>query len=139
MNNLENIKKMKNRLETLYCPNEFEIYVGCKKPCKQSDMKKCWGKVFEKYDLLVSEEPIYKFYCCGLHFAFKKKKEDELEKVIEAVKEDLRECLDVLKYEKITVEYIKFLCKVCTYYGYTLNDLERKLIKNGKDKFRMGL
>ncbi|MDM0609464.1 hypothetical protein QTH09_00295 [Clostridium perfringens] len=73
MNNLENIKKMKNRLETLYCPNEFEIYVGCKKPCKQSDMKKCWGKVFEKYDLLVSEEPIYKFYCCGLHFAFKKK------------------------------------------------------------------
>ncbi|NGT67511.1 hypothetical protein G6Z16_11550 [Clostridium perfringens] len=136
MNNLE---KMKNRLETFYCPNEFEIYVGCKRPCKQSDMKKCWGRVFEKYDLLVSEEPIYKFYCRGLHFAFKKKKEDELEKVIEAVKEDLRECLEVLKNEKITVEYIKFLGKVCTYYGYTLNDLERKLIKNGKDKFRMGL
>lgn len=71
--NSKNIKKMKNRLETVYCPNEFEIYVGCKKPCKQSDMKKCWKKAFEKYELLVSEEPIYKFYCCGLHFAFKKK------------------------------------------------------------------
>lgn len=55
------------------------------------------------------------------------------------VKEELRECFEVLKNEKITVEYIKFLGKVCTYYGYTLNDLERKLIKNGKDKFRMGL
>ncbi|WP_221400330.1 hypothetical protein [Clostridium perfringens] len=55
------------------------------------------------------------------------------------VKEELRECFEVLKNEKITVEYIKFLGKVCTYYGYTLNDLERKLVKNGKDKFRMGL
>lgn len=61
------------------------------------------------------------------------------ELAIKEVKEDLRECLEVLKHEKITVEYIKFLGKVCTYYGYTLNDLERKLIKNGKDKFRMGL
>ncbi|WP_075809906.1 hypothetical protein [Clostridium perfringens] len=71
--NSENMKKMKNRLETLYCPNEFNIYVGCKRKCNSNDMKKCWGKVFERYDLLVSEESIYKFYCCGLHFAFKKK------------------------------------------------------------------
>ncbi|XZM80418.1 hypothetical protein ACSXAB_07140 [Clostridium perfringens] len=67
------------------------------------------------------------------------KEEDGLEKIIEGVKEDLRECFEVLKNEKITVEYIKFLGKVCTYYGYTLNDLERKLIKNEKDKLRMGL
>lgn len=45
------------------------------------------------------------------------------------VKEDLTECFKVLKYEKITVEYIKFLGKVCTYYGYTIDDLKEKLIK----------
>ncbi|MDM0974727.1 hypothetical protein QTI93_05990 [Clostridium perfringens] len=139
MNNLENTKKMKNRLKTFYCPHDFGLLVECELKNNKYQCNNCWDRALEKYELLVSEEPIYKFYCCGLHFAFKKKEEDELEKVIEAVKEDLRECLEVLKHEKITVEYIKFLGKVCTYYGYTLNDLERKLIKNGKDKLRMGL
>ena len=54
---------------------------------------------------------------------------DNDEKIIEAVKEELRECFEVLKNEKITVEYIKFLGKVCTYYGYTIDDLKEKLIK----------
>lgn len=54
---------------------------------------------------------------------------DNDEKIIEAVKEELREGFEVLKNEKITVEYIKFLGKVCTYYGYTIDDLKEKLIK----------
>ncbi|MGG5463510.1 hypothetical protein [Clostridium sp. B9] len=62
-----------------------------------------------------------------------------MEEVIEAVKEDLRECLEVLKNEKITVEHIKFLGKVCSYYGYTIEDLEKRLILREGDKERMGL
>lgn len=53
------------------------------------------------------------------------------------VKEDLTECFKVLKYEKITVEYIKFLGKVCTYYGYTIDDLKEKLILNKDDMERL--
>ena len=55
------------------------------------------------------------------------------------VKEELRECFEVLKNEKITVEYIKFLGKVCTYYGYTIDDLKEKLILNKSDKERLKL
>ncbi|HEF0384251.1 TPA: hypothetical protein R9N61_002891 [Clostridium perfringens] len=64
---------------------------------------------------------------------------DNDEKIIEAVKEELRECFEVLKNEKITVEYIKFLGKVCTYYGYTIDDLKEKLILNKSDKERLKL
>lgn len=62
-----------------------------------------------------------------------------IEKVIEDVKEEIRECFEVLKNEKITVEYIKFLGKVCTYYGYTIDDLKEKLILNKSDKERLKL
>ncbi|MDK3122636.1 hypothetical protein EHZ13_15095 [Clostridium perfringens] len=64
---------------------------------------------------------------------------DNYEKIIEAVKEELRECFEVLKNENITVEYIKFLGKVCTYYGYTIDDLKEKLILNKSDKERLKL
>lgn len=55
----------------------------------------------------------------------------------EEVKEELRECFEVLKNEKITVEYIKLLGKVCTYYGYTIDDLKEKLILNKEDMRRL--
>ncbi len=51
------------------------------------------------------------------------------EEIREEAKEELRECFEVLKNEKITVEYIKLLGKVCTYYGYSLDDLKERLIK----------
>lgn len=57
----------------------------------------------------------------------------------EEVKEELRECFEVLKNEKITVEYIKFLGKVCTYYGYTIDDLKEKLILKKEDMARLNL
>lgn len=62
-----------------------------------------------------------------------------IEEVMEAAKEELRECFEVLKNEKITIEYIKFLGKVCTYYGYTIDDLKEKLILNKSDKERLKL
>ena len=71
--NSENIKKMKNRLKTFYCPHDFDLLVECELKNNKYQCNNCWDRALKKYELLVSEEPIYKFYCCGLHFAFKKK------------------------------------------------------------------
>lgn len=70
---LDDIKKLKGRLETFFCTHEFDVYVGCNRSFDKKSCKKCWKKAFEKYELLVSKEHIYKFYRWGLSFAFKKK------------------------------------------------------------------
>lgn len=71
--NSENIKKMKNRLKTFYCTHDFNLLVECELKNNEYQCNNCWDRALEKYELLVSKEPIYKFYCRGLHFAFKKK------------------------------------------------------------------
>ena len=63
----------------------------------------------------------------------------EIEEAMLTVKGELRECFEVLKNEKITIEYIKLLGKVCTYYGYTMDDLKEKLILNKSDKEKLKL
>ena len=69
--------KLIKKLKTLKCPNEYMLDIKCIRNCPISQMEKCWDKAFEKYDLLVSEEDIYKHQWNDISFAFIKKEQTE--------------------------------------------------------------
>lgn len=69
------IKKVKNKLEGMNCPHEYNIDVKCKGNCTCKQMKLCWEEVYKNYELLVSEEPIYRYCFLENSFAFKKRKD----------------------------------------------------------------
>ncbi|NOW85334.1 hypothetical protein B0H39_003215 [Clostridium beijerinckii] len=65
--------KLIKKLKRFNCPNEYLLDCKCVEKCTKEQMKDCWDKTFEKYELLVSNEPIYKFQCGSTTFAFKKR------------------------------------------------------------------
>ncbi|MDQ0150585.1 hypothetical protein ACFO6R_12630 [Eubacterium multiforme] len=69
-------KKVKNKLERMNCPHEYNIDVKCKGKCTFKQMKLCWQEVYKDYELLVSEEPIYRYWFMGNTFAFKKRRNE---------------------------------------------------------------
>lgn len=59
------------KLKMVNCPNEYSLDIKCVDSCPIDQMSKCWDKAFEKYELLVSDEPIYKHQWHDISFAFK--------------------------------------------------------------------
>ncbi|MDH2461435.1 hypothetical protein QDR06_07585 [Clostridium perfringens] len=67
------------------------------------------------------------------------KKDESIKELMEAMCEDLRKYFETITKYKVNNEYFDFLGKVCTYYGYTLDDLKEKLILNKGDIERLNL
>lgn len=51
------------------------------------------------------------------------------EELMEPIYEEFRKYFETITKYKVNNEYFDFLGKVCTYYGYTVDDLKEKLIK----------
>ncbi|MDV3426690.1 MAG: hypothetical protein LIR50_05805 [Bacillota bacterium] len=66
-------EKLIKKLKRFNCPKEYNLDCECVGECPIGQMSKCWNKTFEKYELLVSNESIYKFQCGSTSFAFKRK------------------------------------------------------------------
>ncbi|MDM0609598.1 hypothetical protein QTH09_00975 [Clostridium perfringens] len=54
---------------------------------------------------------------------------DEIENIRNAYDSEFKRYLNIIRKYKVNIEYFELLAKVCTYYGYTLDDLKEKLIK----------
>lgn len=61
------------------------------------------------------------------------------DEMMKEVRYECKEYIEVVMKEKINIEYIKFLGKVCSYYGYTIDDLKKKLILSKEDMARLNL
>lgn len=66
-------ERLIRKLKRLNCPNEYNLDCKCVRSCPKSQMGACWETVFERYELLVSDEPIYKYQWNDISFAFKRK------------------------------------------------------------------
>lgn len=64
--------KLIKKLKILNCPNEYSLDCKCVGNCSIEQMGSCWDEVFERYELLISDEPIYKYQWNGISFAFKR-------------------------------------------------------------------
>lgn len=49
---------------------------------------------------------------------------------------EFKRYLNIISKYKVNIEYFEFLGKVCTYYGYSLDNLKEKLISD-KEKRNM--
>lgn len=48
---------------------------------------------------------------------------------IEIMSEEAKKYFETITKYMVNIETFEFLAKVCTYYGYTINDLKEKLVK----------
>lgn len=55
--------------------------------------------------------------------------EVEIDNIRNAYDSEFKRYLNIISKYKVNIEHFEFLGKVCTYYGYTLDDLKEKLIK----------
>ncbi|MCJ8343353.1 MAG: hypothetical protein MJH09_11005 [Cetobacterium sp.] len=53
----------------------------------------------------------------------------EIDNIRNAYDSEFKRYLNSISKYKVNIEYFELLAKVCTYYGYTLDDLKEKLIK----------
>ncbi|MGV2640224.1 hypothetical protein GNF86_02045 [Clostridium perfringens] len=49
------------------------------------------------------------------------------EKTRQIILEEALELYNVIRYENITTDTIKFIGKLCTYFGYGIRDLNKRL------------
>ena len=80
------------------------------------------------------------FECIEVPKEIIKSAEDKsIEELMEPIYEEFRKYFETITKYKVNNEYFDFLGKVCTYYGYTIDDLKEKLILNKSDKERLKL
>lgn len=54
---------------------------------------------------------------------------EEINNIRNAYDDEFKMYLDITCKYMVNIESFEFLAKVCTYYGYTINDLKEKLLK----------
>lgn len=62
---------------------------------------------------------------------------EQINNIRNAYDDEFKMYLDIISKYKVNIEYFEFLAKVCTYYGYSLENLEEKLILKENDKKRL--
>lgn len=62
--------------------------------------------------------------------------EVEIDNIRNAYDSEFKRYIDIISKYKVNNEYFDFLGKVCTYYGYTIDDLKEKLIPDKQNKNR---
>lgn len=69
--------------------------------------------VFEEMDIKIPNEII----------------KGEIDNIRNAYDSEFKRYLNIISKYMVNIETFEFLAKVCTYYGYTTNDLKEKLLK----------